>query len=106
MISAFKNKCTYFKNFKKKLKNKNILIFENLDFRLFERFIAKSLFSISCHSGYLVQVAGSSRTKIIDIINKRDQRWYSCWKPKNTNTHLYLSLIMIINIRLEKYLNK
>ena len=84
VISAFKNKCAYFKNLKKNLQNKNILIYENLDFRLFERFVAKSFFSMSCHSGYLVQVAGSNRTKIIDIINRRDLMWYSCWKPKNT----------------------
>jgi predicted nucleic-acid-binding Zn-ribbon protein len=49
-----------------------------------ERFINYSSYSISCHSGFLVQVAGANTSKIIDIINNNDYKWYSCWKPKNT----------------------
>ena len=43
-----------------------------------------SIFSISCHSGFLVHTAGTNNTHIIDIINKYDLKWYSCWIPKNT----------------------
>jgi len=49
-----------------------------------ERMIYYSKFSISCHSGYLVQISGTNKGKLIDIINKRDLIWYSCWVPKNT----------------------
>ena len=43
-----------------------------------------SSYSISCHSGFLVQISGFNKTNIFDIINKRDLMWYSCWKPLNT----------------------
>ena len=46
--------------------------------------IAMSSYSISCHSGFLVQISGFNKTYIVDIINKRDLMWYSCWKPLNT----------------------
>ena len=49
-----------------------------------ERLVNYSSFAISCHSGFLVQIAGSNNAKIIDIINKKDYLWYSCWKPLNT----------------------
>ena len=49
-----------------------------------ERMINYSKFALSCHSGYLVQVSGTNKSKIIDIINKKDFIWYSCWLPKNT----------------------
>ena len=43
-----------------------------------------SSFSISCHSGFLVQISGFNKTNVIDIINKKDFNWYNCWKPLNT----------------------
>ena len=49
-----------------------------------EKLIKYSSYAISCHSGFLVQIAGANNSKIIDIINKKDFRWYSCWVPKNT----------------------
>ena len=87
IITSFKNTFDYFINFKKKLKmkkNKNIILFENKGLEIMERMINYSKFSLSCHSGYLVQVCGANKSKIIDIINKEDFIWYSCWLPKNT----------------------
>ena len=37
-----------------------------------ERLVNYSSFAISCHSGFLVQIAGTNNSKIIDIINKND----------------------------------
>ena len=87
IITSFKNNFTYFMNLKKKIINSNckrIYIVENSNLYFFERLIKHSLCSISCHSGYLVQVAGSNSLKLIDIINKIDYKWYSSWKPLNT----------------------
>ena len=61
-----------------------ISLLDNLDLNVMERLINHSVYSISCHSGFLVQIAGCNKTKIIDIINKKDLMWYSCWKPLNT----------------------
>ena len=30
-------------------------------------------------------MAGVNSTNLVDIINKQDYKWYSSWKPKNTN---------------------
>ena len=60
------------------------MLVENSSLFLFERLIKHSFCSISCHSGFLVQVAGANSTKLIDIIDKSEYLWYSCWKPKNT----------------------
>ena len=57
---------------------------ENSSLSFFERLIKHSACAISCHSGSLVQIAGFNSTTLIDIINKRDFKWYSSWKPKNT----------------------
>ena len=87
IITSFKNSFDYFSNLKKKLKkkkNKNIILFENRGLEIMERMINYSKFAVSCHSGYLVQVCGTNKSKIIDIINKKDFVWYSCWVPKNT----------------------
>ena len=85
VITSNKNKELYYKYLKKNLKKNNKIIFlENLDLPIFERMISMSFFSISCHSGFLVQISGFNKTNIIDIVNKRDLTWYSCWKPLNT----------------------
>ena len=87
LVTSFKNSFDYFVNFKKKLKtikNKKIILFEDSSLEIMERMIYYSKFSISCHSGYLVQISGTNKGKLIDIINKRDLIWYSCWVPKNT----------------------
>ena len=87
IITSFKNSFGYFTNLKKKLKKKkntNIILFENSRLEMMERMINYSKFAVSCHSGYLVQICGTNKTKIIDIINKKDFVWYSCWIPKNT----------------------
>ena len=85
LISSNNNRFPYYLNFKNKIKgNKNIILLENLNLNIFERLIHMSKFSISCHSGFLVQISGFNKTNIIDIINKRDLTWYSCWKPLNT----------------------
>ena len=36
-----------------------------------EKLIKYSSYAISCHSGFLVQIAGANNSKIIDIINKK-----------------------------------
>ena len=88
VITSYNNNFQYFINLKRDIskfrKNKNILLINNSNLFFFERLINYSFCSISCHSGFLVQIAGSSSTKIIDIINKSDFNWYSSWKPKNT----------------------
>ena len=61
-----------------------IYVLENADIFLFERLINYADFNVSCHSGFLVQACGANRSKVIDIINKNDFIWYSCWKPFNT----------------------
>ena len=89
VITSFNNKFKYFQNFKKnflKLKlNKKFILIENSNLTFFERLIKHSVCSISCHSGFLVQIAGANSAKLIDIISKNDYKWYSCWKPKNTD---------------------
>jgi ADP-heptose:LPS heptosyltransferase len=97
LITSFKNNHFYFNNFKKKFKfvhhkikfiknilklNNNIYILEDLNIFLLEKFLSKSLFSISCHSGFITQSAGFNNSKIIDIINYDDYFWYKTWIPK------------------------
>lgn len=85
VITSNKNMNIYYRNLKNSLKkSKKFVFLENLKLPIFERMIAMSSFSISCHSGFLVQISGFNKTNIIDIINKRDLTWYSCWKPLNT----------------------
>jgi len=88
VITSFNNRFNYFVNLKKnilKLKsNKNFILIENSNLNFFERLIKHSICSISCHSGFLVQIAGTNSAKLIDIISKNDYKWYSCWRPKNT----------------------
>ena len=86
VITSNKNNDFYYKTLKLNLKTNNKIIFlENLNLALFERLIAMSSFAISCHSGFLVQISGFNKTNVIDIINKKDLTWYSCWRPLNTN---------------------
>ena len=61
--------------------NTDILLLDNLNINIFERFIKNSFMNISCHSGFVVQVCGANNGKIIDIIHERDQNWYKCWVP-------------------------
>ena len=101
IITAYNNNFEYFNNLKKRFSYFNcanlkdasglnayqksqILILDNLEIFLFERFLKNSKANISCHSGFIAQVCGSNNGKIIDIINEADEVWYSCWKPKNT----------------------
>ncbi len=87
LITTFNNKFNYFVNLKKELKknkNDNIILLENSNLDVMERMIKYSSYSISCHSGFLVQIAGTNNSKIIDIISDKDLMWYSCWVPKNT----------------------
>ena len=87
IITSFNNSFDYFidlKNKLKKKKSKNIILCENKGLEIMERMIYYSKFALSCHSGYLVQICGTNKSKIIDIINKKDFIWYSCWLPKNT----------------------
>ena len=56
----------------------NIIFLENLEFKVFERFINYASINISCHSGSLLQLIGFNKAKCIDIINKKDKLWVSC----------------------------
>ena len=100
IISGYRNNFQYFSNLKKyfpcidfqysdifieKNKSKDILIFENMNIEIFEQFIKYSKVNISCHSGFVAQVCGANNGSLIDIINKDDLFWYSCWIPLNTN---------------------
>ena len=89
ILTAYNNKFNYYKNLKKYFNyidcskeldlsktssNKSqIIILDNLELFLFERFIKYSIASISCHSGFMAQVAGANNSTIIDIINQKDQ---------------------------------
>ena len=87
IITAKNNQNVYFKKIKYFLNRKKynkIILLDNLNLNVMERLINYSVYSISCHSGFLVQIAGCNKTKLIDIINKKDLIWYSCWKPLNT----------------------
>ena len=103
ILTAYNNKFNYYKNLKKHFNyidcskevnlsktfnnNSKIVILDNLELFLFERFIKYSIASIGCHSGFMAQVAGANNSTIIDIINQKDKIWYDCWKPKNTIHH-------------------
>ena len=63
---------------------RNLLFYRFSQFYQFPLEQNLSTYSISCHSGFLVQISGFNNTNIIDVINKRDYTWYSCWKPLNT----------------------
>ena len=87
ILTSYKNNFYYFKSLKRSIQqhnSNNIFIVENSNLFFFERLIFHSLCAVSCHSGFLVQIAGANRTNLIDIINKKDYAWYSSWKPKNT----------------------
>ena len=106
IITSNNNFFDYYIKFKQKASlDKNIYISENLNLMMFERFIANSQYSISCHSGFLVQVSGCNRTKIIDIINKKDYLWYSCWKPLNTWHKFILKSNQVEMFNLKKIFN-
>ena len=88
IISAIDNNHEYFINFEmcyKKFTPSNILLMKNLDLFLFERFINSASFTLSCHSGYLVQITGYNKAKILDLINNDEKLWVSCWIPPNDN---------------------
>ena len=113
IITSYKNKNKYFLNLKNKIlknKNINILLIENSNLLFFERLINQSICSISCHSGFLVQIAGSNSCNLIDIIHKNDYNWYSSWKPKNTK-HKFIfksninDIFNDIEIALKSYIN-
>lgn len=104
IITGYNNKFDYYKNLKKhfpylnclnnsnlpifsNINNSKVVILDNLEIFLFERFIKNSIANISCHSGFLVQVSGANNTPVIDIINEKDHIWYECWKPLNTIHH-------------------
>ena len=88
VLTSFKNNFNYFKILKRKINqhkfNVNFLMIENSNLFFFERLINYSMCSVSCHAGFLVQIAGTNYTNLIDIVARKDYRWYSCWKPKNT----------------------
>ena len=129
ILTAYNNKFNYYKNLKKHFNyidcskevnlsktfnnNSKIVILDNLELFLFERFINYSTASISCHSGFMSQVAGANNSTIIDIINQKDKIWYECWIPKNTIHYfiykselerkidlneIFLKIIKILNI--------
>ncbi len=98
ILTSFNNNYNYFKNIKKDfpyydcannnfhdVKISNITILDNMNIFMFERFLNFSELNISCHSGFVVQVCGANGSKVLDIINKIDHEWYSCWKPLNTH---------------------
>ena len=91
IITSFKNSLDYFTYFKKlKRKNTNIIIFEDTII-IMERMINYSKFAVSCHCLSSTSL-WANQSKIIDIINKKDLVWYSCWVPKILFTNLCLNL--------------
>ena len=90
ILTSFNNDYNYFINIKnffyknRFLYKDKIILLENLNIFLFEKFLHDSLANISCHSGFVAQVSGANTNNIIDIINLKDFSWYSFWKPLNT----------------------
>ena len=88
LISTVNNNHKYFLNFEinfNKFKPNNIFLMKNLDIFMFERFINYSVISLSCHSGYLVQISGYNKANVLDLINFEEKLWVSCWIPPNDN---------------------
>jgi len=99
VLTAYNNNFTYFNNLKKNFttinflndkinsevnKNHNkIFILENMSLSLYEKFISKSIFTISCHSGFTVNICGSNFTHYVDIVHENEIDWRNCWIPKN-----------------------
>lgn len=107
VITSNKIKDLYYKHLKGSLKkNKKIIFLENLNLPIFERIIGMSTYSISCHSGFLVQISGFNKTNIIDIINRRDLTWYSCWKPLNTKHQFVFKSNFNKKIKLKSIFNR
>ena len=100
VITSYKNNYDYMKNIRKGIKSikyndktnneiksseeSNIIHFENFPIFEFERLIFYSDIAISCHAGFVVQVCGTNKTKVMDILNEKDSLWYDCWVPLNT----------------------
>jgi len=122
ILTSFNNNFQYYKNLKKDFsffnlknnrlsktnfsKNKKIIILENCKLPLFERLINNSFYAISCHSGFLIQISGFNQARLIDIINKRDKIWYSCWKPHNTFHRFVFKSVDRYKISLDKIFRK
>ncbi len=88
IISSFNNNFDYYLNLKKSIKNSNqnnLILIENLELNLFERFINYSNLNISCHAGFMVQSTGFNKANCIDILNQNEKLWVSCWIPSNPN---------------------
>ena len=51
---------------------------------LHEKFISKSILTVSCHAGFSVHICGANSTHCVDIIDKNVTDWVDCWIPKNT----------------------
>ena len=78
---------------------------------LFEKFISKSILTITCHSGFTIHICGANSTHYVDIINKNVIDWVDCWVPKNTTysriykTDLYTIFKNIEHIIKNKIIN-
>jgi ADP-heptose:LPS heptosyltransferase len=109
ILTSFNNNFRYYNILKQKfsyfnldnstikhLRKSNIMIFDNLEIFLFERFLNNSLINISCHSGFVAQVCGANNSKLIDVINEKDKEWYSCWTPLNT-FHKFIYKSSVVN---------
>ena len=99
ILTSYDNNFDYFNNLKKNFttinflndkidsevnRNRNkIFILENMSLSLYEKFLSKSIFTISCHSGFTVNICGSNFTHYVDIIHKNEIDWRNCWIPKN-----------------------
>ena len=68
-----------------KKKSNKVLIVKNTNLFEFERLINYSKLAISCHSGFMVQVCGTNKSEVLDILNEKDGRWIDHWVPLNTN---------------------
>lgn len=121
VLTAYNNSFEYFKNLKNKFPyfnchenlnfnytfDSDIFILDNLEIFMFEKFIKHSKINISCHAGFVVQVCGANKGKLIDIINEKDFHWYSCWKPLNTfHEFLFKSTLDGKKLKPQIFLNK
>ena len=113
ILTSYDNNFDYFNNLKKifttinflndkinlRVDNDNnkIFILENMSLPLFEKFISKSILTVTCHSGFSIHICGANSTHYVDIINKNDIDWVDCWVPKNTKySRIYITDLLTI----------
>ena len=86
----------------KKLWEASLSIKKKSNLFKFEKFISKSILTVSCHSGYTVQICGSNFTHYVDIINKNVSEKELKKKIRATNTKNFKPYLILHNKKARK----